>query len=765
MRTLHRPALAGRLEAHGLGSASGAPSKIDRAPFESEQPFSRAADTGRMPFSLHALATGTVFAGEFRIVRLLGEGGMGAVYVAEQLSTGKLRALKTMHAPLVSNPQLRDRFVLEAQIGARIDSEHVVDVVAAGVDAATGMPWLAMELLQGDTLGDVVARSALDRRCSEEALLQLGNAIASAHAAGVVHRDLKPENVFLTRTKHHDVPFVLKVLDFGIAKLLQRGGSCATESVGTPLWMAPEQTELGSRVTPATDVWAFGLLAFYVLTGRSYWHLVVDGSTVSAPVLLRQIVLDELPPASVRARELGIPAHLLPPGFDAWFARCVTRLLHDRFASGAEALAALRIVLGRLPSPLASTELVPRAPLPSMVTMTGVASTRSPLAASRADSKLVAIVGALFALSMLGGLAWMAPWTRLPKRAGAGTTAPSSPTSDTTATTAPPIAMIAPKPRETFTAGPVELKWAQTSDPSDEYEVQVVRVDDPASVVTRSTPPGTTYAIWPWSGSEPTPGVYRWTVTSKSGATSWSELQFFPSTLDRVTSNHTLRVAMETTYHAPFVFYDPDTKQVTGFDVELAQAIADDLGVTLERQPRKWDQLFRDVETHDTDVVVSSVTITPERSKKAAFSAPYLKTGITIATRTTTPRILPPGKGRTLAAQRGTTAAAMATSRLAQATVREFDTLDGAFAALARGDVDGLLGDAVILTAREEVKAGGYRVQPQLLSKDGYGVMMAPGDERMRRRVDAALETLERSGKLPSLRKKYEIDSNSIAHN
>ncbi len=93
-----------------------------------------------------SLAPGSLFAGDFRIVRTLGEGGMGAVYVAEQQSTGKLRALKTMHAQLVSDPGLCERFTQEAQIGARIESEHVVDVVAAGIDGATRMPWLAMEL-------------------------------------------------------------------------------------------------------------------------------------------------------------------------------------------------------------------------------------------------------------------------------------------------------------------------------------------------------------------------------------------------------------------------------------------------------------------------------------------------------------------------------------------------------------------------------------------------------------------------------------------
>src|SRR5580698_10272433 len=102
------------------------------------------------------LAPGTSFAG-FQVVSKLRDGGMGAVYVVTQIATGRQRALKLMHPELVSNEGLREKFVQEARIGGRIESEHVVDVVDAGVDAATGMPWLAMELLQGEDLGAVLA--------------------------------------------------------------------------------------------------------------------------------------------------------------------------------------------------------------------------------------------------------------------------------------------------------------------------------------------------------------------------------------------------------------------------------------------------------------------------------------------------------------------------------------------------------------------------------------------------------------------------------
>src|SRR6516225_9370983 len=105
------------------------------------------------------LREGAVFAGDFRVVRPLSKGGMGTVYVVEQLSTGSLRALKLMLPELAQNESFRARFAQEARVGSRIESDHVVQVIGAGVDAETGSPWLAMELLKGETLHAKRARS------------------------------------------------------------------------------------------------------------------------------------------------------------------------------------------------------------------------------------------------------------------------------------------------------------------------------------------------------------------------------------------------------------------------------------------------------------------------------------------------------------------------------------------------------------------------------------------------------------------------------
>ncbi|MGK3983046.1 serine/threonine-protein kinase [Sorangium sp. So ce136] len=309
------------------------------------------------------LSPGTVLGGDFRIVRALSQGGMGAVLVAEQISTGKPRAVKLMHAQLAQDPRFRERFEQEARVGARIESDHVVEVVAAGVDPATQTPWLAMELLEGADLSAMVAqRGPLPPDEVRELTGQLCHALAAAHRAGVVHRDLKPENIFIARPRQQNVRFKVKVLDFGVAKVVAetRANSLMTASVGTPLWMAPEQTELAVQVTPASDVWALGLLVYYLLTARLYWVEPSRGQSASVMSLLREVLFGPLDPPSARAALQGC-AHLIPPGFDAWFARCVARDVRDRFADAGQAMAALDPVLAA-----ASYRSAPPPPAPSL---------------------------------------------------------------------------------------------------------------------------------------------------------------------------------------------------------------------------------------------------------------------------------------------------------------------------------------------------------------------------------------------------------------
>ncbi len=310
-----------------------------------------------MPTALKTLEAGSVFAREYRIVRLLAEGGMGAVYVVEQLSSGAQRALKVLHPDLVRDARTREQFALEARIGAQIDSGHVVDVIAAGVDDETNIPWMAMEFLEGEDLTDLVQRKGhVPVHEVREIFEQLGDALGAAHDAGVIHRDLKPRNVFVARSRLRGMPFVVKVLDFGISKLLERSVAAVTvtRQIGSPLFMAPEQARTGARLRRSTDVWPMGLLAYYLLTGRHYWRSVEpDGVNLNA--LLMEIAVEPIVPPSHRAQEQGV-AGALPEGFDAWFLQCVHRDPEKRFEDARACTEALRAVLQGRHAPMLETE-------------------------------------------------------------------------------------------------------------------------------------------------------------------------------------------------------------------------------------------------------------------------------------------------------------------------------------------------------------------------------------------------------------------------
>jgi len=299
---------------------------------------------------------GATLGGDFRIERQLGAGGMGAVYVAEQISTGRRRALKLMHPSLVSDAKLRERFEQEARVGARIPSDHVVQVIAAGVDEATGSPFIAMELLDGEDLAATMnKRGALPPEDVRAILQPVCHALGAAHNAGIVHRDLKPENIFLLHTRDVQRTFDVKLLDFGIAKLTADARTMATSAVGTPLWMAPEQTDPRAKIAPTADIWPLALLVFSMLTGRSYWRVASDPS-VSVQALMREILFEPVDAPSVRAVEFQIDVPL-PEGFDAWFLRCLDRDAAKRFPTANEAWEALVPVLGaelRSPATLAA---------------------------------------------------------------------------------------------------------------------------------------------------------------------------------------------------------------------------------------------------------------------------------------------------------------------------------------------------------------------------------------------------------------------------
>jgi serine/threonine protein kinase len=366
------------------------------------------------------LAPGIVFAREYQIVRKLAEGGMGVVYVALQLGTMKQRALKVMRPAIVKDPRNRERFLLEARAGASLQTDHVVDVIGAGIDEATGAPWLAMELLEGETLAEAVEkRGPIPMRDARECLDQLRHALAAAHAAGLVHRDLKPENLFLATPRRADARFTLKVLDFGIAKTLDGVTAAETKTAaGSPLWMTPEQAN-AQPVSTATDVWPLGLIAFWMLTGRYYWESPY-GSASTLVALLTEILVTPMEAPSARASRSGA-ASRLPFGFDEWFARCVVREPAQRFRDGGEALRALLDVLDRHLASAQGAELFPTvASQPDAIAASWQPSTPTPRASL--PQTVASMTGAQAPVSAPPGV-----WTPQPNTPWAGANATPQP--------------------------------------------------------------------------------------------------------------------------------------------------------------------------------------------------------------------------------------------------------------------------------------------------------------------------------------------------
>jgi serine/threonine-protein kinase len=316
--------------------------------------------------SLTVLMPGLAFHGRYRVVRCIKAGGMGAVYEVIDEATNTRRAMKVMLPILVADPDLRARFSLEAKITGGIESDHITHISDAGIDEATTMPFMVMDLLRGEDLGALVhRRGALPPAEVVVYLHQAALALERTHAAGIVHRDLKPENLFLTL--RDDGSPCVKILDFGVAKVIAAGEQRATRSVGTPLYMAPEQVRGDRRLGPRTDIYALGLVAYTLLVGEPYWEADKDDSDSPFPLMSRIVEGPKEPPCARAARRRGIA---LPPAFDGWFLRAVAPRPEDRFEGALAAVAALAVALRvSLPRPVLPTSEPPPPSAPGSATV------------------------------------------------------------------------------------------------------------------------------------------------------------------------------------------------------------------------------------------------------------------------------------------------------------------------------------------------------------------------------------------------------------
>jgi serine/threonine protein kinase len=280
------------------------------------------------------LARGSVFAGSFRIVELLGAGEMGPTYLVDPLAQPRANrcVLKVMIASLTKHDVFRATFAAHAKLTWRIASPHVLQTLEAGIEPTTGRRWFTTNLLRGEDLASRVGRWGSQPLSEVRALVAaLGDALGKAHPEGIVHYDLTPENIHLGTGE----PSRVTLRELTISPLVSDACAAEGDIVGSAIWMPPEQFDLGRPLAPAANVWSLALLGFYAATGKPYWLHATDDPAPSR-ALLREILLDPMARASERAEALGCSG-ALPPWFDAWFARCVTRDPGRRFPDASAA--------------------------------------------------------------------------------------------------------------------------------------------------------------------------------------------------------------------------------------------------------------------------------------------------------------------------------------------------------------------------------------------------------------------------------------------
>lgn len=290
------------------------------------------------------LAAGTMITPSLRLVRELGRGAMGSVWVADHLMLDTQMAVKLLlHEAMQQHGSImHERFVREAKATAQLHSPHVVRIFDRGVTAGQ-VPFIVMELLAGESLGQYLLRK---QRLNVAQLLhvvqQVALALDEAHTLNIVHRDIKPDNIFLATVPGSAEPLV-KVLDFGIAKLLDAAAPNAQLTstgaiIGTPKYMSPEQMLSAKAVDLQADLWALAVVAYRALCGVFPFRgesltelcMAVANAQYSAPSQVEQT---------------------LPPGLDQWFSRAFARQARKRFTSAGEMAQAYRAALAPICTP------------------------------------------------------------------------------------------------------------------------------------------------------------------------------------------------------------------------------------------------------------------------------------------------------------------------------------------------------------------------------------------------------------------------------
>ncbi len=279
--------------------------------------------------------------GDYAILRKLGEGGMGSVYLAEDARLGRKAAIKTMRAELATIPECRERFLREARAVAAVTHDNIVPIWQVG-EATDGSPFIAMPFLQGEALSDRLRRERVQPLgVILKVAREVADGLAAAHTAGLIHRDIKPANVWIegdpAAKELGQQVRRCKILDFGLARSQEGWGALLTASgmiLGTPAFMAPEQAR-GEKVGPRADLFSLGVMLYQMAAGR----LPFDGPTVMA-VLTALATVD---PPAVKTLNPG-----LPPALSELIARLMSKDPAGRPASAAGVAAEIRQIVKAL---------------------------------------------------------------------------------------------------------------------------------------------------------------------------------------------------------------------------------------------------------------------------------------------------------------------------------------------------------------------------------------------------------------------------------
>ena len=402
--------------------------------------------------SLLQLLPGAVIGDRYEVVRRIKQGGMGAVYEVLDKQTNRRRGLKMLLPSVALDAVTRERFRREATVSGRVESDHIVETIDAGVDRKTRADFLVMELLRGEDLGAELTRRG--RIPPAEVLVYLSQVAAGlqkVHSEGIAHRDLKLENIFVT--KRDDGSPHLKLLDFGVAKVFETatGPLQTTQVVGTPLYMAPEQLTGDALIDHRADLYSLGHLAFALLVGHAYWEPELrDAATIYR--FMSQVMEGATESAAARAAQHGVQ---LPAGFDAWFAKATAKAPVDRYSSAITMLLGFAEALQLEPPPILLTRAADAqatdpfsatAALPGGDSTTGVVG---PRARTTTQSRVWVIMAAVAAVALLGGIGLWRLVASSPTRAGPLEASSSEtshaaslqkPTSETTTATEKPSA-------------------------------------------------------------------------------------------------------------------------------------------------------------------------------------------------------------------------------------------------------------------------------------------------------------------------------------